>query len=106
MGVLAIASGDATVKLFDIEKKVFLMNFEGHEDAVQDVVFEPNGKFLVSAGSDARSGCGTRVWSTERFANPSTFVVAGNDPAGCAAGCPIRFRPAAALPAVLPVGTI
>jgi len=56
--VLAIASGDATVKLFDIEKKVFLLNFEGHEDAVQDVCFEPNGKFLVSSGSD----CTFRMW--------------------------------------------
>merc|ERR1712072_898645 len=50
--VQAIASGDASVKLFDTEQKVFIMNMEGHEDSVQDVAFEPtNSKYLVSASS-------------------------------------------------------
>eukprot|EP00931_Biecheleriopsis_adriatica_P073798 TRINITY_DN48017_c0_g1_i1.p1 TRINITY_DN48017_c0_g1~~TRINITY_DN48017_c0_g1_i1.p1 ORF type:complete len:592 (+),score=155.88 TRINITY_DN48017_c0_g1_i1:117-1892(+) len=52
--VLAIASGDASIKTFNIEDKVFIANLEGHEDSVQDVVFEPQtNKYLMSASSDA-----------------------------------------------------
>mmetsp|Transcript_29622 Transcript_29622/g.66724 ORF Transcript_29622/g.66724 Transcript_29622/m.66724 type:complete len:615 (+) Transcript_29622:1-1845(+) len=52
--ILAIASGDASIKTFNIEDKVFVANLEGHEDSVQDVVFEPQAnKFLISASSDA-----------------------------------------------------
>lgn len=52
--VLAIASGDASIKTFNIEDKVFVANLEGHDDSVQDVVFEPiSNKFLISASSDA-----------------------------------------------------
>lgn len=52
--VLAIASGDASIKTFNVEEKVFIANLEGHEDSVQDVVFEPSsGKYLISASSDA-----------------------------------------------------
>eukprot|EP00933_Yihiella_yeosuensis_P071189 TRINITY_DN7938_c1_g2_i1.p1 TRINITY_DN7938_c1_g2~~TRINITY_DN7938_c1_g2_i1.p1 ORF type:complete len:582 (+),score=135.38 TRINITY_DN7938_c1_g2_i1:83-1828(+) len=52
--VLAIASGDASIKTFNVEERVFIANLEGHEDSVQDVVFEPNSnKYLVSGSSDA-----------------------------------------------------
>jgi len=52
--VLAIASGDASVKTFNVEDRAFIVNLEGHEDSVQDVVFEPQtGKYLISASSDA-----------------------------------------------------
>jgi WD40 repeat protein len=36
-----------------------LGDLEGHEDAVQSVLFDPNGKFLVSASSDQTF----RIWS-------------------------------------------
>ncbi|CAE8585304.1 unnamed protein product, partial [Polarella glacialis] len=52
--VLAIASGDASIKTFNIDERAFIANLEGHEDSVQDVAFEPNSnKYLVSASSDA-----------------------------------------------------
>lgn len=52
--VLAIASGDASIKTFNIEEKVFVANLEGHEDSVQDIIFEPqNNKYLLSVSSDA-----------------------------------------------------
>merc|ERR1712146_305195 len=35
--VLTIASGDASVKIFNVDEKVFLANLEGHDDSVQDV---------------------------------------------------------------------
>eukprot|EP00933_Yihiella_yeosuensis_P071188 TRINITY_DN7938_c1_g1_i1.p1 TRINITY_DN7938_c1_g1~~TRINITY_DN7938_c1_g1_i1.p1 ORF type:complete len:593 (+),score=104.42 TRINITY_DN7938_c1_g1_i1:144-1922(+) len=52
--VLAIASGDASIKTFDLQDRAFIANLEGHEDSVQDVAFEPNSNgYLVSASSDA-----------------------------------------------------
>mmetsp|Transcript_42509 Transcript_42509/g.74601 ORF Transcript_42509/g.74601 Transcript_42509/m.74601 type:complete len:587 (-) Transcript_42509:162-1922(-) len=52
--VLAIASGDASVKTFNVEEKLFITSLEGHDDSVQDVLFEPQyNKYLVTASSDA-----------------------------------------------------
>jgi WD40 repeat protein len=56
---LAVASDDATVKLFDTTTQTHIKDLNGHEDAVQAVLFDPMGKFLVSASSD----CTFRIWS-------------------------------------------
>lgn len=51
--MLVIASGDAFIKCFDVDQKVFVTNLEGHEDSVQDLVFEPgSNKYLISTSSD------------------------------------------------------
>merc|ERR1712018_197933 len=48
--VLAIASGDASIKTFNVEDRSFIANLEGHDDSVQDVAFEPtNNKYLMSS---------------------------------------------------------
>jgi len=52
--VLTIASGDASVKTFNVDDRVFVANLEGHDDSVQDVMFEPTGdKYLLTASSDS-----------------------------------------------------
>lgn len=52
--ILVIASGDASIKMFNVEERSFINNLEGHEDAVNDVVFEPTmNKYIVSASSDS-----------------------------------------------------
>lgn len=56
---LAAASGDATVKVFDVAAGVLVAELRGHEDAVQSVVFSPADDLLVSAASD----CTFRIWS-------------------------------------------
>merc|ERR1711976_540858 len=51
--VLTIASGDASVKIFNVDEKAWITNLEAHEDSVQDVAFEPtNNRYLISASSD------------------------------------------------------
>eukprot|EP00744_Colponema_vietnamica_P002135 GILI01003430.1.p1 GENE.GILI01003430.1~~GILI01003430.1.p1 ORF type:complete len:584 (+),score=152.36 GILI01003430.1:45-1796(+) len=57
--VLSIASGDGSVKLHNLLEDRTVAVFVGHDDSVQDVVFDPNGKFVVSCGAD----CTFRVWS-------------------------------------------
>jgi WD40 repeat protein len=52
--VLVIASGDASIKTFNVDEKAWLVNHLGHEDAVQDVVFEPQtNKYMLSCSSDS-----------------------------------------------------
>ena len=56
---LAAASDDGTVKIFNCEEMTTVAELRGHEDAVQSVAWDLEGKFLVSAGSD----CTFRIWS-------------------------------------------
>ncbi|XP_065052779.1 sperm-associated antigen 16 protein-like [Rhopilema esculentum] len=56
--VLAIASNDGMVKMYDIAGGN-TASLTGHEDAVQDAVFDRNGEFLISGASDGT----IRIWS-------------------------------------------
>lgn len=56
--MLAAASDDGTVKVFNTDEMSTVAELRGHEDAVQAVAFDPEGKFLVSSGSD----CTFRIW--------------------------------------------
>lgn len=57
--IAALASDDGTIKIFSTSDGQHLADLEGHEDAVQAVLFDPNGQFLVSASSDQTF----RIWS-------------------------------------------
>ena len=57
--ILAVASEDHSVKLFDTNDGSFLSTLDGHEEAVQGVCFDSNGNMLITSGSDNTF----RVWS-------------------------------------------
>lgn len=68
--ILAVASDDGTVKVFNVDlaacatddgkASAHLNDLRGHDQAVQCVVFEPNSnKYLVTSSSDASY----RIWS-------------------------------------------
>ena len=56
--VLGVASNDGTVKMIEVAT-CQATELTAHEDAVQSVLFDRLGEFLVSGGSDGT----VRIWS-------------------------------------------
>lgn len=56
--VLGVASNDGTVKMIEVATGQ-ATELTAHEDAVQSVLFDRIGEFLVSGGSDGT----VRIWS-------------------------------------------
>lgn len=50
--ILASASFDKTVKLWDSATGTWIQTFKGHDGRVNSAVFSPNGKFVASASHD------------------------------------------------------
>ncbi len=57
--VLAVASDDGKVKNFNTRTGDLISELSGHEDAVQAVLFDKGGEYIVSCGSD----CTFKLWS-------------------------------------------
>ena len=55
---LAVASNDGSVRMYEIASGK-QSQLTGHEEAVQTVLFDKTGEFLLSAGSDGT----LRIWS-------------------------------------------
>ena len=56
--IVATASDDGVVRIYDIER-IKSSVLSGHEDAVQTVMFDRNGEYLLSGGSDMA----VKMWS-------------------------------------------
>jgi len=56
--IVACAANDGLVKVYEIENEQ-VTTLTGHEDAVQTVIFDHNGEFMLSGGSDNL----IKVWS-------------------------------------------
>jgi len=57
--VLLVGSEDGSIYAYNLDSQETIQTFKGHEQGVQDLVFDPAFKFFVSAGGD----CTFRVWS-------------------------------------------
>jgi WD40 repeat protein len=57
--ILAVASDDGRIKTYNTSNGEAVNELTGHEDAVQAVIFDPAGQYMVSCGSDNTF----RLWS-------------------------------------------
>ncbi|KAF2175910.1 WD40 repeat-like protein [Zopfia rhizophila CBS 207.26] len=67
--VLASASGDRTVKLWDASSGAVQQTLEGHRDPVSAVAFSPDGKVLASASGDST----VKLWDASSGAVQQTL---------------------------------
>lgn len=67
--VLASASADETVKLWDAGTEVAMQTLEGHLKSVKAVAFSPDSKVLASASSDMK----VKLWDADKGAALQTL---------------------------------
>jgi WD40 repeat protein len=82
--MLASASSDKTIKLWDIVSDTCTTAFEGHSGPVYDVTFSPDGTMLASASSDTTiklwdTASGTCISTLEDHNDPVSSVVFSPD---------------------------
>ncbi|XP_075483877.1 WD40 repeat-containing protein HOS15-like isoform X2 [Primulina tabacum] len=68
--VLASASFDSTIKLWEVDVGRLLHNLNGHRDPVYSVAFSPNGEYLASGSLDK---C-LHIWSVKEAKIVKTFT--------------------------------
>jgi WD40 repeat protein len=67
--LVALASSDGTVQLWDVETVAVLQTLEGHTGAVEVVTFSPDGKMIASGSYDST----VRLWDAATGAVLHTF---------------------------------
>jgi transducin (beta)-like 1 len=71
--VLASASFDATIKLWDVEQGAQLFSLTHHSEPVYSVAFSPNGEYLASGSFDK---C-LHIWSVKDGSLVKTYRGSG-----------------------------
>lgn len=77
---LAVASADKLVRIWDMEKSVFIDSLDGqHFTNWMSAIYSPDGKYLVSSSGSAVGTSGVKViWETENYSQVGRIVMSGN----------------------------
>uniref|UniRef100_A0ACD5XLS1 Uncharacterized protein n=2 Tax=Avena sativa TaxID=4498 RepID=A0ACD5XLS1_AVESA len=67
--LLASASFDSSIKLWEVEQGHLLYSLAGHSDAIYSVAFSPNGEYLASGSQDQS----LHIWSVKEGKIVKTF---------------------------------
>lgn len=67
--VLAAGYGNGTVELWSLPQLAKIRTLRAHQQAVTDINFSRNGRFLVTSSADST----TRVWNLQNFNNYARF---------------------------------
>ena len=59
---VATGSRDKRIKIWNAKRGTWIMNLIGHDGWVNDIIFHPNGKYLLSASDDKS----VRIWDLEK----------------------------------------
>ncbi|WP_375513934.1 protein kinase [uncultured Nostoc sp.] len=68
--ILASASDDKNIKLWDLNSKKVLASLSGHSQAVKSVTFSPDGKILATASDDKT----IKLWQVETLEEICTLL--------------------------------
>lgn len=68
-GLLASASKDKTIKIWNVTSQQEISTLVGHSDSVQSISFSPDYSFLVSGGDDKT----IRFWDMSTYLETKTF---------------------------------
>jgi WD40 repeat protein len=80
--VVATASGDAAIKLWDVKSCICLKTFDGHDASVLQVVFCSAGTQLLSSGAD---GC-IKLWTVKTDSCVATYQIRNRSTLICTPG--------------------
>lgn len=66
-----MALSDYTIELVDLDVKRITRTFTGHQDAISDMAFSPDSRWLVSSSLD----CSIRVWDLSSARYFTIFIL-------------------------------
>jgi centriolar protein POC1 len=70
LNLLAAASNDETIRIYQLDDFWLLHEFKGHDLGVGAIAFSPSGQTLITGGRDAH----LKVWDTKSWENKISFA--------------------------------
>jgi len=68
--LLACASQDGTIRMWDVEQRTEVATLKGHDDIVIDIAFSSDGNLIISGGADNT----VKLWDVEKELEIATLI--------------------------------
>lgn len=60
---MASCGDDAAIKIWDFDTGILEKTLKGHTAAINDISFDPNGKYMVTGSSDLT----VKIWDIDQY---------------------------------------